>query len=59
MANKVVYLFGAGTSKAEAATSGIESLLSLGDVSEIVIKKARKKHSLRPILDHIGHVDPS
>jgi hypothetical protein len=57
MANKVVYLFGAGASKAEAATSGIESLLSLGDVSEIVINKARKKHSLRPILDHIGHVE--
>lgn len=57
MANKVVYLFGAGVSKAEAIKSGIESSLLLSSVSEQVIKLARKKRSLRTILDHIGHVE--
>lgn len=57
MANKVVYLFGAGATKAEATKSGIDSTLLLSGVSEQVITLARKKRSLRTVLDHIGHVE--
>jgi len=50
---RIVYLFGAGATIAEAAHAGIEQKLSLSDISERVVQKAKRKNSLRNLLGDI------
>ena len=42
-AKKVVYLLGAGSTIAEAFYAGIEQKLTLRDVSELVVEKAKEE----------------
>jgi hypothetical protein len=50
---RVVYLFGAGATISEAIQAGIEQHLSLRDVSEIVLEKAKTDQNLEGILGTI------
>jgi hypothetical protein len=46
---RIVYLFGAGATMAEATHAGIEQNLSLRDISERVVQKAREEKSLEDL----------
>ncbi len=50
----IVYLFGAGTTMAEAGHAGIENKLSLRGVSEKVVQKAKKVGALNYLLGDIS-----
>jgi hypothetical protein len=52
-AKRVVYLFGAGATIAEASYAGIEEPLSLEHISELVIKEAKKRRLPKDILAEI------
>ncbi len=55
----IVYLFGAGATIAEAVHAGIEQKLSLSlrEVSERVVQKAKKKKGLRDLLGEAGQIN--
>jgi len=52
-AKRIVYLFGAGATIAEASYAGVVEPLSLVHISELVIEKAKKRQALKEILEHI------
>jgi hypothetical protein len=52
-AKKIVYLFGAGATIAEATYAGIVEPLSLEHISGLVVEKARRRKVLKEILGHI------
>ena len=51
---RIVYLFGAGATIAEAAHAGIEQNLSLKEISERVVQKARGETDLEDLLTGTG-----
>ena len=51
---RIVYLFGAGATIAEAAHAGIEQKLSLREISEKVVQKAKRKRGLEDLLSGIS-----
>ena len=54
---RIVYLFGAGSTMAEASYSGIEQSLSLRAVSELVVEKAIEDRDLADVLGNIATDD--
>ncbi len=51
---KVVYLFGAGATMAEASVNGLEKPLSLVQISEAVMKKAKKLKTTKEIFRDVS-----
>jgi len=51
---KTVYIFGAGATIAEAFFAGIDQRLTLRDISESVIQKAKSEPSLKDILSDVA-----
>jgi len=56
-AKRIVYLFGAGATIAEAQFAGIDKDLSLRSVSEMVIKKAKSRPDTKDLLENISTDD--
>jgi hypothetical protein len=52
-AKRIVYLFGAGATMAEASYAGIVEPLSLEHISELVIENAKKRRKLKPMLGYL------
>lgn len=56
-AKRIVYLFGAGATIAEAQFAGVDKDLSLKSVSEMVIEKAKEKPETKDLLENISKDD--
>ena len=54
---RIVYLFGAGATIAEAQYMGIDKDLSLRSVSEMVIKEAKNRPDTRDLLEYVSTDD--